>query len=321
MKYQQLTKEERYLMGHELSMGSSLRAIARKLDRSPATISREKRRNVDPSDGSYRYQKADRYSRARRRRCRQGPNYQASEVELVHTLIERQWSPEQISGRLQMLGELTISTSTIYRWVKRDRSRGGQLWQQTRRLSHRYRKGYRVKDSRGRLKGKTPITDRSEVINSRQEIGHWEGDTVMGSDGRHCVLTLVERKTRLVRIVKLEARKVVNVNRALAREFGYRGKLLIKSLTLDNGTEFHGYAALQKRYGKDFYFAAPYHSWERGTNENTNGLIRQYLPKGSCFKDLTQRQCNAIEKTLNDRPRKTLGYQTPAEAYYAECCT
>jgi transposase InsO family protein len=109
--------------------------------------------------------------------------------------------------------------------------------------------------------------------------------------------------------------------RALAKEFGHRGKLLIKSLTLDNGTEFHGYAALQKRYGKDFYFAAPYHSWERGTNENTNGLIRQYLPKGSCFKDLTQRQCNAIEKTLNDRPRKTLGYQTPAEAYYAECCT
>ena len=111
----------------------------------------------------------------------------------------------------------------------------------------------------------------------------------------------------------------MDVNRALSRLFT-SNTLVIRSITLDNGTEFHGYAELQERFGIEFYFARPYHSWERGTNENTNGLIRQYLPKGSCFKELSQRQCNVIEKELNCRPRKTLDYQTPLEAYYEKRC-
>ena len=320
MVYRQLTSEERYLMAHELSIGASLRAIAVILTRSPATISRERRRNACTHDGRYRSEKAHSYAKARRRRCRQGEHYEAHEVAGVHALLQRKWSPQQISGRLKLEGRMRISTTTIYRWIKHDKRHGGQLWEQTRRLSQRYRKGYRVKDSRGRMQGKRPLSERPESINERQEVGHYEGDTVMGRDGRHCVLTLVDRKTRLVRIVKLAARKVVEVNRALAREFGRRGKLGIKSLTLDNGTEFHGFAELQQRFGKDIYFAAPYHSWERGTNENTNGLIRQYLPKGSCFKNLTQSQCDKIERELNDRPRKTLGYRTPAEVHHAECC-
>lgn len=320
MTYHQLTREERYLMARGLSSGASLRAIARELVRDVSTISRERRRNAEASDGRYRYEKADSYARARRRRCRQGTQYEEHEVELVQRLMREKWSPEQISGRCRLRGWLRISSSTIYRWIRRDRGRGGRLWEQTRRLSRRYRKGYRVKDHRGRLQGKVPLSQRPKAVQARLEFGHWEGDTVMGRDGRHCVLTLVERKTRRVRIIKLRARQVSEVNRALSRELGAGGRLVIKSLTFDNGTEFHGYAELHKRYGTSFYFAAPYHSWERGTNENTNGLIRQYLPKGSCFKSLTQKQCDAIEKALNDRPRKTLAFSTPMEAYDAECC-
>ena len=141
----------------------------------------------------------------------------------------------------------------------------------------------------------------------------------MGSDGRHCLLTLVDRKTRKVRIIKLPARQASEVNKALIKEFK-AGRLKMKSLTLDNGTEFHGFKELEEKLGIQVYFAQPYHSWERGTNENTNGLIRQYLPKRSCFKKLTQRQCNRIEQELNDRPRKILGYSTTNEACAEECC-
>ena len=320
MGYHRLTYRERYLIAVHKSSGESLRAIGRMIGRSSSTISRELRRNATKSDGHYRVDKADSYARARRWRARMGPQFEPEEVELVHDLMEHKWSPEQISWRLGKLGVLSIGTTTIYRWVRRDKAGGGSLWRRTRQLSHRYRKGYRVVDHRGRVGGKTPISQRPEAVASRQEFGHWEGDTVMGKDGRHCLLTLVERMTRWTRIVKLPARQAREVNKALAREIR-SGRLRMKSLTLDNGTEFHGFKQMQDELGIEVYFAQPYHSWERGTNENTNGLIRQYLPKRMCFKEVTQRQCNAIERELNDRPRKVLQFDTPSEAYSQQCCT
>jgi IS30 family transposase len=320
MEYHQLTLGERYRIARMKSMGDSCRAIARKLRRCPSTISRELRRNADTSNGRYRVDKAHSYAVARRRRSRRGTHCEPGEVQLVHELMQYKWSPQQISGRLRTLGVLDVGTSTIYRWIKRDKTRGGQLWLRTRRLCWRYRKGYRVPDRRGRLMGKRSIDERPLQVQQRIEFGHWEGDTVMGRDGRHCILTLVERKTLKLRIRKLPARQAAEVNKVLHQELGPQGELVIKSLTLDNGTEFHGYAELEKRHGTKFYFARPYHSWERGTNENTNGLIRQYLPKGTCFKDLTQRQCTTIEQALNNRPRKKLGFATPDEAYDEQCC-
>lgn len=319
MGYHQLTYRERYLIGKHKSSGESVRTIARMLHRSPSTISRELRRNADRSDGCYRVAKADRYARARRWRSRKGTQFEAGQVELVHELMACKWSPEQISRRLRKQKRLSIGTTTIYRWLRRDKAAGGSLWLRTRQLSKRYRKGYRVADHRGRMGGKTPISQRPARVQLRREFGHWEGDTVMGKDGRHCLLTLVERMTRWVRIIKLPARQAGEVNKALAREIR-RGVLKMKSLTLDNGTEFHGFQQLQDEFGIQVYFAQPYHSWERGTNENTNGLIRQYLPKGMCFKEVTQRHCDKIERELNDRPRKVLGFDTPNEAYAIECC-
>ncbi len=320
MGYHQLTTRERYLIVEHKSMGWSLRKIARALCRSASTISRELMRNVDRSDGWYRVEKADSYARARRWRSRQGSQFKACEVAAVHELLGRKWSPEQISGRLRKRRGMRIGTSTIYRWLSQDKARGGMSWLQTRQLSRRYRKGYRVRDLRGRMSGKRPLSERPRQAEDRSEVGHLEGDTVMGKDGRHCLLTLVDRMTRRTRIVKLRARQAAEVNKALLREVR-AGRLKMRSLTLDNGTEFHGFKELEAKLGIKVYFAQPYHSWERGTNENTNGLIRQYLPKGSCFKNLTQQRCNEIERELNDRPRKVLGFSTPNEAHVEACCT
>ena len=319
MGYHQLTTRERYLIVEHKSMGWSLRKIARALCRSASTISRELMRNVDRSDGWYRVEKADSYARARRWRSRQGSQFKACEVAAVHELLGRKWSPEQISGRLRKRRGMRIGTSTIYRWLSQDKARGGMSWLQTRQLSRRYRKGYRVRDLRGRMSGKRPLSERPRQAEDRSEVGHLEGDTVMGKDGRHCLLTLVDRMTRRTRIVKLRARQAAEVNKALLREVR-AGRLKMRSLTLDNGTEFHGFKELEAKLGIKVYFAQPYHSWERGTNENTNGLIRQYLPKGSCFKNLTQQRCDEIERELNDRPRKVLGFSTPNEAHAEECC-
>ena len=320
MGYHQLTTRERYLIVEHKSMGLSIRQIGEYLCRSASTISRELRRNACKSDGRYRVEKADSYARARRWRSRQGSQFKAGEVAAVHKLLGRKWSPEQISGRLGKRREMRIGTSTICRWLAQDKSSGGMSWLQTRQLSRRYRKGYRVRDLRGRMSGKRPLSERPRQAEDRSEVGHIEGDTVMGKDGRHCLLTLVDRMTRRTRILKLPARQAAEVNKALIREVR-AGRLKMKSLTLDNGTEFHGFKELEAKLGIKVYFAQPYHSWERGTNENTNGLIRQYLPKGSCFKNLTQQRCNQIERELNDRPRKVLGFSTPNEAHVEACCT
>jgi transposase, IS30 family len=318
MRYHQVTARERYLIVHHKSRGCSMREIAKMLSRSPSTISRELERNVS-KDGRHRADQADSYARTRRWKSRRGTQFNAEAVDLVCGLVRRKWSPEQVSRRLRKQGKLAIGIATIYRMLARDRAQGGQSWLQLRQLSHRYRKGYRVLDRRGRIQGKKPLSARPAGAHDRSEEGHLEGDTVMGADGRHCLLTLVDRKTRRTRIIKLPARQASEVNKALIREVR-SGRLKMKSLTLDNGTEFHGFKELERVLSIQIYFAQPYHSWERGTNENTNGLIRQYLPKRTCLKNLTQRQCNAIERELNDRPRKVLGFSTPNEVCAEECC-
>ena len=318
MEYHHLTARERYLILHHKSNGYSLRKIGKLLKRSPSTISRELKRNVS-GDGRYRPKDADSSARTRRWRCRRGTQFGPAEVDLVRGLVRRKWSPEQVSRRLRKHKKLRIGTATIYRMLARERAQGGRSWLHLRQLSHRYRKGYRVMDRRGRMQGKRPLTDRPAGAQDRSEVGHLEGDTVVGRDGRHCLLTLVDRKTRKLRIIKLRARQVSEVNKALIKEVR-AGRVKLKSLTLDNGTEFHGFKELEAKLGIKVYFAQPYHSWERGTNENTNGLIRQYLPKRSCFRELTQRQCNEIEQELNNRPRKILGFNTPNEAEAEECC-
>ena len=205
-----------------------------------------------------------------------------------------------------------MSYETIYRWIRADRRRGGSLWRHMRHMSKLWRKRRGSPATRGRLTGKRHISQRPPDIELRRELGHSEGDTVMGCDQRHCVLTLVDRASGYLVIKKMDSRTKEQGSAALARAIIAMGGL-VKTITLDNGTEFHDYKSVEDTFGVDFYFATPYHSWERGTNENTNGLIRQYLPKGMCFKNLTQTQCDRIAAKLNSRPRERLGFKTPAE--------
>lgn len=312
--YHQLTQEERYTITAMRVCGSSKAEIARQLQRHPSTIGRELRRNTTHHDARYRAETAHSYATARRRRCRRGAHFSAAEMAKVAVLIRRRFSPEQIVGLWREFGGLSISHETIYRRIRWDKRAGGNLWRYTRIISKFGRKRYRSHDSRGVLPGKRHIDERPAEVALRQRIGHWEGDTVMGSDMRHCVLTLVERKTGYAIIKKLKARTMSQVTHAATRALRQHGRRF-KTITFDNGTEFHDYAKLERHFPVKIYFATPYHSWERGTNENFNGLLRQYLPKGTCMSNVTQARCNQIAEDLNNRPRKRHRFQTPAALY------
>jgi IS30 family transposase len=174
------------------------------------------------------------------------------------------------------------------------------------------RKRYRSRPARGVLLGKPHISERPAAVEERLQLGHWEGDTVMGRGATHCLVTLVERVSGLAIIKKVAARTKVLTTRAITDAIRRRG-MNCKTITFDNGTEFHGYRDIERNLDIHCYFATPYHSWERGSNENLNGLIRQYLPKGTSLRHVTQRDCDRIARTLNSRPRKRHGYKTPEQ--------
>jgi len=315
-RYHQLTQEERYSMTGLRRIGYSQAQIARQLGRSPSTISRELRRNTTHHDGDYRAEKAHQYSVARRRRERRRSWYSARQWQQVETHLKQKWSPEQISAVLRGQGECAMSHETIYRHILKDKKAGGTLYKHTRIMPKMRRKRYNSRDSRGVLAGKRHISQRPEAIETRLHIGHWEGDTVIGRDKHYCILTLLERKSGYAVIKKLISRTTTQVTTAASQAIKEQaGKF--HTLTLDNGTEFHDYKTLEARFPLLCYFATPYHSWERGANENLNGLIRQYIPKGVCMKNLTQRKCDHIAHELNSRPRKRLGFKTPKEIYHA----
>ncbi|RYY82479.1 MAG: IS30 family transposase [Chitinophagaceae bacterium] len=297
MVYHQLTREERYFISTRMRSGESLRAIAREMGRSASTLSREVARNATRYDGAYRPSKAQEYAQGRRRRCRRRSRYTREHWAWIDTLLWMKWSPEQIARKLALQGEVNISAETIYRRIRRDRSRGGHLWLYTRIMSKFARKRYRGKSTRGILAGKRHISERPKEVESRKRLGHWEGDTVMGSDKRHCMLTLVERKSGYAIVKKLSTRSMLEATQAALMALAEHGKR-IKTITFDNGTEFHDYATLEQIHPVKCYFATPYHSWERGSNESFNGLLRQYFPKGTCMSTVTQADCDEVARKL-----------------------
>ena len=310
--YHQLTSEERYALSTLRKQGYTVRGIARAMGRAPSTISREVRRNAR-ADGGYRPSTAHDFARWRRSRSRRNQRFTAADWDLVLTLLKQHWSPEQISGRLKKDGVLRISHETIYRHIWLDKRRGGTRFKFLRQAGKKRRKRYGAYDSRGRLAGKRHISERPAAVEARSEVGHWEIDTMLGST-KHCIVTLVERVTGFLMIGKLKARTVAELNRATLALIS-AAHLPVRTITADNGTEFHGYADLEHQTGARFYFATPHHSWERGANENANGLIRQYLPKRTTMARLSPSRCDSIASRLNNRPRKRLDFLTPKEAY------
>ena len=313
MAYHQITPWERIVIWMLLRQGKSAGDIARQLGRHRSTIYREVGRNCSRSDGFYRPQQADSWARTRRSRSRRNYRITDRDWELVEKLLKIDWSPEQIAGRLKLIDRLQISHETIYLHVWADKRRGGTLYEHLRGATKLRRKRHGTYDSRGRLVGKRPIEDRPASADNRSRVGHWEADTMLG-DGKPCVVTLVERKTGYVQLGKLNARTTQQLSRRTIQLI-QRQPRPVRTVTADNGTEFHGYADIERTTEARFYFATPHHAWERGTNENTNGLIRQYLPKRQSMASITQYDCNDIARKLNRRPRKRLGFRTPQECY------
>ena len=316
--YRQLTEAERYTLSTLKRAGWSLRRIAKFLGRSPSTLSREVRRNATNDQRKpnplYIPSKAQEQASGRRRRSRRVKHH-APEVyaEVEALLAEEQWSPEQIASQLPERLGVRLSHMTIYRHVRRDQRLGGVMFRHLRQGGKRRRKRTYGPEKRGKLPNKPMIDTRSEAIECRQEGGHWEGDTVMGSAGeRCCLLTLVERATGFGVIIRLPHRTVRAVTRATI-ELIRSSRLPFKTITWDNGTEFHGYRQIEQAIGVQSFFAYPHHPWERGSNENFNGLARQYFRKGRSLARTRQSDCDQVAAKLNSRPRKRYGFQTPIQ--------
>jgi IS30 family transposase len=317
-QYKQLTSADRYILSHLRKQGLKQSEIARQMGRHRSTISREVNRNrCWTTNGAYRPSKAVYRTKARRSNSRRNKHYSEDDFKVVRYYLKKKLSPEQIVGTIRRFKLMVrpLSHETIYQYIWQDKANGGVLWTHLRQSNKRRRKRYNAYDSRGRLANKKMIFERPDIIETRKTLGHWEIDTVMGKGSKDCIITLVERKSGYVLIGKLPNRKTVSLNKRCIKMIR-KANMPFLSITSDNGTEFHQYKVIEKAVNTCFYFARPYHSWERGTNENTNGLIRQYLRKGTSMAKLTQQKCEAIAKKLNERPRKRHQFKTPEEVLF-----
>lgn len=312
MAYHHLTQEERYQIYAFRKANFSIRQTAEQLGRDPSTISRELHRNINRR--GYRPKMAHHLASARARQARCRARIKPHQWHGISYLLKQQWSPQQIARRARSEGTLHISHTWIYHHIACDRTAGGQLWRNLRRSGLRRRRYHRSRPRGAGIRFRVGIEHRPDAVEARQQLGHWEGDTILGHAHQGSVLTLVERKSRYLRMGVLADRKA----RTVARVMRYRLHQLsarVHSITLDNGKEFACHPRMARFLSTDIYFADPYKPWQRGSNENTNGLIRQYLTKKMSLKDLTQVEADRIERLLNHRPRKCLDYLTPYEVF------
>lgn len=312
MKYKQLTREERYQIYALKKKGCSIKSIATILMRCYSTIYRELRRN----SGYHQYQPELAQEKALFRR------YQAEKQKkitpeialLIKRLLWQDFSPEQITGRLRLEKKINLHHESIYRLIYKDKNQSGNLWQHLRIAKKPYRKRYGKYEQRGRIKNRVSIDERPQCVDNKVRIGDWEGDTVIGKNKKSVLLTLVERKTLFTIIVKLNNKTAHETAKAAIRSL-YKLKHRVKTITFDNGLEFAAHEQISKMLNTKIYFAHPYASWERGINENINGLIRQYFPKKTDFSCVSDNEIRFVMNKLNNRPRKTRGYKTPNELF------
>jgi len=313
MSNQHLTYGERSTIASMKRKNRSITYIAATLDREKSTISREIARNSDP-DGRYSAAAAQKRASARAsaatcRASRIGPERWAY---VEKRLTEDQWSPEQIAGRMKRDGFKPISHEGIYQYILRDKFKGGSLHIHLRHKFRSYRRRGSPRERRGRIPNQRMIGTRPQVVEERTRFGDYEMDTVIGRPSGETLVTIVERRSRHTLVLKAADKSAAAVTEAIVTALlPYRGD--IHTLTYDNGKEFANHALIDEILGGVGYFATPYHSWERGLNKNTNGLIRQYFPKRTDFGKVTEDQVREVQNKLNNRPRKCLGWRTPNE--------
>lgn len=313
MNYNQLTENERYQIYSLLKEGLTQKQIAENLDRNPSTISRELKRNRGLR--GYRPKQAQALSDHRRVNAFKHIKLTAPVIEWVEQLLRQELSPQQVVDYLKRYKKISLHHETIYQWIYADKAEGGDLFKHLRIASKPYRKRYGHYDKRGKLRNRVDIDERPFVVDRRLRIGDWEGDTVMGKGRKSALLTMVERKTLYTVIVRLTGKHADLLAEAAIRTLTPLADR-IKTITLDNGLEFAEHERIAKALDADVYFAHPYASWERGINENTNGLIRQYFPKGTDFNEVSDDEIDWLMSRLNDRPRKTRGCQSPNELFH-----
>lgn len=315
MSYTQLTENERYQIDALKKAGFNQKEIAKQIGRSPSTLCRELKRNKGLR--GYRPKQAQRFAVKRRKTARKARKITLEIRLCIEILIRQELSPEQVAKYLKDHKNVSLHHETIYQIVYQDKAQGGDLYKHLRVASKPYRKRYGHYDRRGKIKNRVGIEKRPSVVDEYGRIGDWEGDTVIGSGRKGALLTLVERATLYTVIVRLEGKQAEDLAQAAIREMGDL-KQRVHTITFDNGMEFADHETIAKGLDTEIYFAHPYASWERGINENTNGLIRQYFPKGTDFTQITDEEVIWVMNRLNQRPRKTRGGQSPNELFMGQ---
>lgn len=309
MAYAQLTREQRYQIKALLDTDVPQEKIAETISVSPSTISRELKRNRGKR--GYRPNQAHEKALARRKK-KSKPRISAEVWALVEKKLREDWSPEQVSGKLRM-SEIFVSHERIYQYVYADKRAGGTLWTHLRHPK-KYRKRAGGRDRRGKIPNRRSIDERPAIVEERSRIGDWEADLILGKNRQGVALTLTERKSRFTLLRTFPSKHAGPITQGIKELLKWDVRL--KTITFDNGKEFAGHEEIASALNVDCYFAHPYASWERGTNENTNGLIRQYLPKSRNLKKVSMEEEVMIMDKLNLRPRKRLDFKTPYEVFF-----
>jgi transposase, IS30 family len=312
--YHHLTYAERCQIYALKKRGDSPSLIAKFLNIHRSTVSRELHRNTGQK--GYRFKQAQEMA-DERRRIASGTFTKMKEdtIAIVKEKMSLQWSPEQISGwmKLQNFPE-SISYETIYRFIWNDKHNGGVLYKQLRHRGKKYNKRGSSKSGRGCIPGRIDIKERPPVVEEKMRIGDFELDTIQSTGHKGAIVSMVDRASKLTKLVKVSGSGAEEVTTAIIERLDPINEF-IHTLTADNGKEFSRHIQISTALNASFFFATPYHSWERGLNEHTNGLVRQYFPKSFSFEGITQEDVLVVENLLNNRPRKVLGYQTPAEVF------
>ena len=311
--YRHVTQEQRYTICAMRRAGMTQLAIAKALQVSPSTISRELSRNR--GGRGYRHKQAQRRADQRQTYRTQHRKFTPAMQSMVEAQIRQNRSPEQIAGRCRHERIACVSPERIYQYIWQDKRDGGDLYKHLRSGRRLRRKRYGHTNSRGLIPNRRPISKRPKVVDARTRIGDWEADTMIGKQHQGALVTIVERKSKLTRIGRVVKKTAANVTQ-MCIQLLKPDRDQVLTITTDNGKEFADHRQLEHRLKARVYFADPYASWQRGTNENTNGLIRQYVPKSRPLYTISDKELEWIEDQLNNRPRKSLGFKTPNEVFY-----
>jgi len=314
-KFKQLTLKERYIISAYKEAGYTQKYIATLLNVSESTISRELRRNL--IDGKYIPEDAEVLSYKRHSQKHKRVKLTNKVKNYIKKKLKLDWSPEQISGRMKIDIGVSVVHETIYRYIYANKKNGGKLYKCLRHKNKKYHCRSNDYRSRGTIIERTMIDKRPKIVEKKSRIGDLEIDTVIGKNHKGVLVTVVDRKSKFVLIKNVPNKEASVVTEALI-EMIQPIKAITHTITSDNGKEFAYHKQVSTALDTDFYFANPYHSWERGLNEHTNGLIRQYLPKKSEFLNISKEEIITIQNRLNHRPRKVLGYKTPYEVFFSE---